>query len=304
MTKRTWISILWAIAYVVMLLSFKTSFLLLTISFLIIPVVALFVRENVKNFIMYYVAAVVLAYVLATPHGAFIVMTSLFLLPVSVVMGILYKKRSSARTVVTLGFLMLLGEMLLSLVIGALAGYNFVGEFRLMMQDYLKSAEDLMQGVVNFDLQMYLDLMTSILPMLLIVLAAFFALVTHGVGRWLMNLTGEKLPGMKPLRDWRMPRSFIFVYLIVVLMNLFMDPSSKSTLNMIVINLYPLLLIAFTIQAISFLFFIDHLKKWRRVLPILGIILLVLLPPVMVPYSFLGLLDTALPLRERFNKKN
>ncbi|WP_442602492.1 DUF2232 domain-containing protein [Paenibacillus sp. KN14-4R] len=304
MTKRTWISIVWAAVYVAMLLSFRTNFLLLTISFLIIPVIALFVREHVKKFIMYYVVSVVLAYVLAYPYGMFIVLTSLFLLPVSIVMGTLYKKRSSARTVVTLGFLMLLGEMLLSLVIGALTGHNFVGEFRLMMQDYLKSAEDLMQGVVNFDPKVYLDLMISMLPMLLILLAAFYALVTHGVGRWLMNLSGENLPGMKPIREWKMPKSFIWLYLLVVIMNLFMNPSSKSVMNTLVINLYPLLLIAFTIQAISFLAYIDYLKKWRRALPILGVVLLVFLPPIMLAYSFLGLMDTAFPLRERFNKKN
>jgi uncharacterized protein YybS (DUF2232 family) len=62
-------------------------------------------------------------------------------------------------------------------------------------------------------------------------------------------------------------------------------------------------MLALTLQALSFLFFIVHEHNKTKALPIMAIILLVLFFPLLsVVYSLIGAMDAAFPLRERFRK--
>ena len=65
---------------------------------------------------------------------------------------------------------------------------------------------------------------------------------------------------------------------------------------MILWNLIPLLTFAFAVQAISFLFYVVHVKNWNRALPLIGIALAFVMPGIV---SLLGVFDVAFDLRRR-----
>lgn len=303
MNRNHVLSFVWAGAYVLLMLASVTLFLPITLCLIMVPLVALVVRETPLRFLAYYVPATAIAFFLSGPAGGFLLLLSLFFLPTTLIMGTLYKKQKAAQTVITAGVLGLLGEMLLMLLIIYAMGENLIGQFRELMQAYFRSAQPLVQGVMpGVDEELYLDMLISSIPTLMIISAVFFAFVTHGVGRKLMSLTGTEVVRLKPIREWMLPKSFVWIYLVVLIGNLVIEPD-KSVVSMLIMNLYPLLLLAFSVQAISFLFYVSHVNNWGRTLPIVGIVVAIFLPFIFI-YSFLGLLDVAFPLREKFRKKN
>jgi len=100
----------------------------------------------------------------------------------------------------------------------------------------------------------------------------------------------------------------VLYYAITIVLDFFMDIRSDSALVTIVLNLYPLLTIAFVIQSLSFLSFVSYQKGWGKRLPIAAVAVMVVLYPV-IPgfvtlFSLLGLLDAVFPLRSRFTNKS
>jgi uncharacterized protein YybS (DUF2232 family) len=302
--KRSWQGLIWSAVTVVILLSFMTPFIVFTISFLMIPVLILYVKLSTRRFIIHYVISLLIVYVLSGWQGAFLIAVSLFFLPPVLVMGNLYKRKAPGRSVVTAGVVALLAESLLTLVISYAFGLNPIAKFKQFMNDYIVSMPVGLRDLLPKDHDWYIHVMVQVIPLDLIVFALFYSFVTHGVGRWLLNKSGEALPGLPPLREWKLPRTFVWIYLIAFVMDLFLDPSSNSLIATLLMNMLPLLVLSFSIQAISFFFYVAHANRWNRAFPIIALVVLVFIPPLMFIYSLLGVFDVAFPIRERFKKNN
>lgn len=305
MRNRSILSLIWTVAYILLLLSTTTALVPITICLLMVPLMALAVAETPIRLALHVIPAIAIAYLLSGGLGPVILIFALFFLPTGIVMGMLHRRHKPARTVITIGSVTLLGEMLLCLVIVTLSGYDLVGTFHNMAKSYLDTIQPLIEGVVSPESEkLFLDMMIGMIPTLLIISAVFWAFVTHGIGRVLMSLTGTEVSRLSPLREWMLPKSFVWIYLVVLVFNMFANPQSKSVLVTLGMNLYPLLLFAFGIQALSFFFYITYINNKGRLFPILSIVLLVFLPPAIFVYSFIGLFDVAFKLRDRFRKQN
>jgi uncharacterized protein YybS (DUF2232 family) len=302
--KRSWPFVIWSIVYTLLLLSLLTPFLIFTISFVMVPVMILYVKLDTKRFVLFYAACLAAVYLLTAWLGPILVSVSLFFLPPVIVMGNLYKKKAAAKTVLTSGTVTLLAESLLSLVIGYLFGLDPVSKFHRFMSDYVNALPGTFTQMLQLNKEQYVNLMVQVIPLDLILFAYFYAVVTHAVTRRILNRMGEALPGLKPLREWRMPKSFVWIYLAAFALDMWIDVSGNSMIATLLMNLLPLLVLAFTLQALSFMFYVAHANHRTKALPVMGIILLVLFFPVLILlYSLLGVLDAALPIRERFRKK-
>jgi uncharacterized protein YybS (DUF2232 family) len=242
-------------------------------------------------------------YALTAWIGPTLVSISLFFLPPVIVTGNLYKKKAPAKTVVTAGVVTILAEALLSLLIGYAFGLDPISKFQSFMTDYVGSLPDTLKGMMQIDGEDYVRLLVQVIPLDLILFSYYYAIVNHAVARRFLNRMGEELPGMKPLREWRLPKTFVWLYVLAFMLDLVLPAGDQSMVSTLLMNLLPLLLLAFTLQALSFLFFISHEQRRTKALPIIAIVLLVLLFPLLIfLYSLLGVLDAAVPLRERFRK--
>ncbi len=280
-----------------------TPFIIFTISFIMVPVLILYVTFNIRQFALYYAASLFIVFLLAGWQGAFLISVSLFFLPPVFVMGNFYKRKAAARSAITAGTVTLLGESLLSLVIAYAFGFNPITKFKNLMSDYVHSLPASLRELLPRDQDMYINLVMQGIPLYLILFSLFYVFFTHGFSRWLMKKTGNPLPGLPPIREWILPKSFVWIYLIAFVIDLFTVQTSNSLIATLLMNLLPLLVTAFAVQAISFLFFVAYVKKWNVALPIVGILVLVFLPPVLFIYSLLGVFDVAFPIRERLKKK-
>jgi uncharacterized protein YybS (DUF2232 family) len=253
---------------------------------------------------MYYIGSLLFVYLLSAWIGSVLLAVSFFFLPPVLVMGYLYKRKVSARAVITTATLTLWGESLLSLVIGYMVGINPIAKFKQYMMNSLNaSAPELRTFLLPKDQDLYINMMGQIIPVALIAFALFYVIVTHGISRWLLNKSGESIPGLRPMREWMLPKSFVWFYLIAFAADLFINPESTTLTAMLLLNLLSLLVPLFAIQAIGFLFYVSHTNQWNRAIPIIAIILLGILWPFLFVFSLLGVFDVAYPIRERFKKK-
>ncbi|MDF2960527.1 MAG: hypothetical protein K0S39_2262 [Paenibacillus sp.] len=298
----------WSLATVVLLLSVLLPVInMITFCLLMVPVLVQYVKLDTKRFLLYYglsLAAVYIATSLVFTGlvGVVLVAISLFFLPPVIQMGNLYKKRAPARTVLTVGVVTLLIEMLLSILVAYMFGLNLIAKMKQFMLESLGTLPDQLRSMLAMDEDTLVQLMSQMLPLYMIGFSLFLIAVTHWLARKLLNRTGESIPGFKPVREWMLPRSFVWYYVIALFMEFFVRDTSSIFFTLL-LNLLPLLTAAFAVQAIAFLFYVAHSKHWNRTLPIVGIIVLLIFPPAYFMFSLLGVFDVAFPIRERMTRK-
>ncbi|SFL97672.1 Uncharacterized conserved protein YybS, DUF2232 family [Paenibacillus sp. 1_12] len=296
----------WGLATVILMLSISVPFVSqITICFLMVPLLVQYVKLDTKRFLLFYMISLVVVYLVATLLIAgfvavMLIAVSIFFLPPVIQMGNQYKKGAPARNVVTAGTLTLLAEMLLSLVVCYAFGINLIEKMKLLMLESISIMPAYLQNAMVMDKDMLVQIASHMLPLYMIGISLFLVLVAHWASRKLLNRTGEHILGFKPLRDWMLHKSLVWYYMIGLFLEFFVKDTS-SILFTILINLLPMLSFLFAVQAISFLFFLAHFKRWNRVLPICGIIVSLLFAPFLL--SLLGVFDTAFPLRERVTRK-
>jgi len=226
--------------------------------------------------------------------------TGAFFLVPAAVTGHLYRRGANAKTAVVACFLTVLATLLLQM---ALAQAVFRFDPAAGIRDYLERTAaqlgsgdpSMMPGNWEEAVRDIAEGTMAVLPTLLWFAAFVLTVVNQYVGRRLAGWAGVSVPGLPPIRTWRLPRHLVLVYLIALIAALF---PLEGFLSGAVNNLLPLLRLAFTIQAIGFLFFIADAKRWPRVVPVLLSAPVLLFPP----FYLVGLLDTAFPLRKYFVK--
>lgn len=294
-------SIIWSGLYLLLLLSLIIPPVnAVTIHLLLVPLIVLYVILEPKWFAIHIIPLLIITFVLLGPFGAIFAGLTILVLVPAIVMGHLYKQKAAIRAVITGGIVALLGEMLLSLLIANLAGVNLRSFFAALVEDSLASLKMLMPepfaDVTAYDLA---GVMIQMLPLYMIVFSIYYIFINHWVSRFALVRMGFSIPGLKPLREWMLPKAVVWYYLAALVMDLFVSRETNSTLAMILANSIPLLMFLFSIQAISFFFFLAHAKGWSLLLPIVMIVPILLFSPL----SIIGVMDVAFPIRKAITKQ-
>lgn len=293
----------WSIVYLLLLLSLSTPLLIVTTLFMFIPAVVLFTALNTKQFILH-VLPVLLIVALISP--VYVLLAVYFLIP-ALVMGRWYKKRASAMSTILAGMFAILGEYLLILLLGTLLfDFDLSTYVNDMMQTALAPFTDLgtanpLMNELDFtkaDVHTLSYWTVQIIPMTLIMSSFLLSVITHSIVRPILNSMEYAVPKLKPAREWRLPRSFIWYYLIGVVITLLFGNAESGFMSMITANLLPLLRIVFKIQAIGFLFFLVYERKWSKAVALLLSIPVILFPGLWI----IGVIDLAMPLRQLITK--
>ncbi|GGJ31201.1 membrane protein [Paenibacillus hunanensis] len=300
--KLRWTSIAWSAAYLLLLLSLITSVRVIGMLFLIVPIVVLYSTLTLRQFIMHMIPVWLIALIFAGQAGLFLPILGLFFMIPGIVMGRMYKKFTPALRIIFAGGLTALVELLVLLLIATAVFHFSLGQY---VRDVIEIAITPLRAMadVNTDLS---DVLTpeyiiglsnytlTLIPSGLIIASFTMAIITHAISRPLLESMGYSVPRLKPARDWRLPRSLIWYYLIAVFLEIIARANITGVLAAIVLNFMPLVHLAFTIQTIGFVFFWASHRKWGSFLPFVLSIVVVLIPPLRI----IGILDLAFPLRE------
>ncbi|WP_106769609.1 DUF2232 domain-containing protein [Paenibacillus faecalis] len=303
--KQRWVTVVWSVIYLLLLLSLLTPFSIVTALLVIVPVAILFTALNTKSFILH-LAPVWLVVALISP--IYLILAAYFIIP-GIVMGYWYRKRAPAMRVLKYGIASILIEMLLLLVVGT-------AFFQIDLSEYVDqivqmTTSPLEQMGVDSGMtgqfvptQEHIDTFKErtmmMVPFAMIISSILMTAVTHALTRPILSSMGYSVPALKKAREWMLPRSLIWYYLIVWIIGMFSRGTDSGTLKMIVVNAMPLLQFCFMIQALGFFFFLTHEKKWHPIVPYLVAVPILFFPPMLI----IGLLDLAFPLRQSISKKN
>lgn len=296
-------TLLWTGMHILLLLSLVTPLGFVTTHFLLIPLLVAFVVSDVRKFAIVYAAMIGLLMLVLGGAGLLLALFSLFYLVPAALMGRQYRKGASPGVAVISGILGVIGAALLALVVFYAAGFNIADGFKAYLRSDAGTLE-LMTQILGSEeeLDLTIKLMVDMIPMMIITFAVYTTLLAHWLGRKILTRGGIEVGRLKPMKEWRLPRSLVFLYLIVLILELFVSVEPGSTLSVILINASPLLTYAFAFQAAGFLFFLADLRGWNRALPIASIVLMPV-PGLAQLFAWLGVLDVSFPIRERIAEK-
>lgn len=305
-------AMLWSLILAVLLLLLFSPLILLAISLVMIPVAYLFARLDTRRFILYYVLALLAVYAVTALFGASVfgtvaAMVSMFFLIPGIVMGHFYKKQAAARTVITGGTVAMLVQMLLLLLVATLSGTAVTDVMRDFIRSSLETIPAELKHMLPADLvDVVIEMMIQLLPVYLIGISLYYGVITHWLTRKALIRSGETVQGLKPAKEWMLPRSFVWYYLVALVLSFIFTEPNGSFIYMILLNVIPLLMFAFTIQALAFFFFVADARGWPKGAPVaiavVSGLLLPFIPGLMQLYTLLGLFDIAFPIRARMKK--
>ncbi len=301
MSTSTKSMLIWGVLYLLMLLTLITPLGLITINLMMIPLVLLFVLLDLKRFILLYAGIVLVLIVVLGGGGVILAFTSLFFLIPSVAMGYQYRKGVTSGTVVTTGIIALIVVMLLLLLFSSALGTNIADEFTKLLkadQNFMTMINSFVQDEDQIDT--FIEMMISMIPLMIIMIAAYYTMITHWIGRKLLSRVWQPVPKLKPMKEWMLPKSMVWYYLIVLLLDMVLVMNTGSVVTVIVLNSLPLLTYAFALQAVGFLFFVTDMKGWNRALPIAAMVLLLFAPSLL---AWVGVIDVAFALRKWVKEK-
>ncbi|WP_279401755.1 YybS family protein [Piscibacillus salipiscarius] len=156
------------------------------------------------------------------------------------------------------------------------------------------------------DLELYREqmyLMIYKIPSMIVIAGLAFAWITQWLGHKIINkMEGDKLK-FPPFREFSLPVSLIWYYFAGVIL-LLIFPSPEDSMFLVADNLTTLAGVLLALQGLSFIFFLVHVKKWPKVVPMIVVILFIIQPILLLyPLRILGIIDLGLQLRGRLTKK-
>lgn len=305
----------WSVLLFILLISSATWAGFLTLFLLLIPLLAIYLLTSYQQFAAW-VGGVFLVSLLLTGlgNGILMLLTLCCLISAAVIMGELYKRNQPAKVALTAGVIAILGSFTIGMVFLALFSS---ASLTSMLSDWLAISAltlptEMQDSLFNTDgnltwtdwAEQMAAAILRISPLLLLLLSVSITLIAHAAIRRIFLTFGEKLPALTPIKTWMLPRSMIWYYIVALITSVFIQPGPESILYTVSLNIVPMFMLLFTVQAIGFLFFLADYKEWNKWLPISAIVLLFIFPPMYQLFSLLGFLDVALPIRQRLTKSS
>ena len=293
-------SLIWSAVLLLLMLSMAVPLLnVISIMLMMVPYVVLYASLSRRSFAFHIAIVWVIASLLI---GWIAPLMGLFFIVPSIIMGHLIVKQSPPGRVLVSGVLSLLGIMLLELLL-----FNLIFDLSLIseMGNEIREMTNSLQSDGLLPVEWSADLTDSLvkmvtqsIPVVIITVSFVYAAVTQYISRAVLNRLDMRVPSMPKAYDWKLPRILVLYYLVALVLSMFIE-SDDSFLSVALLNLVPLLKLAFTIQTIGFFYFIAQQRSWSKVVPFIIAVVVLMLPPL----SLIGLLDTAFPIRKAFEKR-
>jgi uncharacterized protein YybS (DUF2232 family) len=293
-------------------------FTVLTLMTLYLPLIGAFLMVFLPlPFILYTVRHGIKAAVTLMAASIFItlIVGSLFALPLTltyalsgIVMGYFYQKRQTAGALIggTIAFLISFVVMYAASV--AFFQIDPIEEATGSMDETIDMAKSMMAAIgqeaneaaIN-QLEEQMKYIGYLIPSLLVSVSFIFAILSHAVTIPVLKRLKIQLVPLKPFREWKLPASIVWYYLIVSFL-FFLNLDTGSFLYIAAVNLLFVLQVLLVVQGFSFIFFYSHVKNYSKAIPVTAIILSLILPILMYLVRILGIIDLAFNLRGRVKK--
>jgi len=269
-----------------------------------IPLLFYTSRHGIKAGLIAFLAAFVL--MLLFTHIITAVSGLLFLIT-GLVMGYVLYLRKSAFAVLTAGSL----ATIIGLVAyyGALVSFFHIAPFKEIIDSaikFSKEAEKLSPSSAKEQWEMYREMfkmLPTLAPMILTIGGISFSFIIQLISAPILRRLGADFPKWPAFREWSVPRSLLWYYLISLGILLFGRLETNSTLYMVVLNVFEILELAMVLQGVTLIFYFFHERGTRITIPVILSIVGVIIPFTLYIIRILGIIDLGIGLRARIRKK-
>ncbi|WP_261131395.1 YybS family protein [Bacillus sp. Marseille-Q3570] len=300
LTEGAILASLYAVLFLITL--FIPVLSLFTIFLLSLPYAIYTVRHGLKKSLVFVLTTMVLTIILGTVTA---INVPILFGSVGVVMGHLYRKKTSAFGLLAGAALTYLANFILIYVVSILLlEINLIDTMKQSIEETIALTEKF-SGVMGGDaestiqqLRELVEIVPYLIPALFVILSVVFALASIFVTNLIMKRFKVDVPHWEPFRNWSFPKSIIWYYLATILLYM-TDPEQGSALYIVTMNLYIVLEIVLAIQGLAFIYFYFWVKKKGKTIPVLVTISLFIIPVGLHVVRILGIIDLGFDLRKR-----
>lgn len=217
------------------------------------------------------------------------------------VVGELYRREQPGLTVlIGAGLTYTINMLLVFLGLVFLLGENPMQMAADLTREQIEFAESAFDMPAESVAQMneMLNQLGYLAPLMIVGAGVFCALITLLISRLVLRRLGHEVNGLPPFREWQFPKSFLWYYLIVLILAMG-GFEQGTTMYAIVWNLFPLLEIILAVQGFGFIFFFCHHRGISKAVPILLVISAIIMSPLLFIIRILGIIDLGFDLRKR-----
>lgn len=288
---------------IVLLLTLYVPFLgLLIVWFLPLPFIIYVIRHSIKPGILLWFVALMVTFIVGGP--TLLPLTFLFGSG-GIVVGELYRRKKPGLAILLGGALTYISNLILFFVISILVfDIHPIVMLQEMMRQSIETAElalGQMGQEASQQLEAYyqfIDQMNMLAPLFFIFVGTSYALFIQLICGVVLKRLRFEIPMLPPFREWRFPKSFLWYYLIVLIVML-IGVQEGTTLFIALVNLFSILEFIMVIQGLSFIFYFCYIKGISRAIPIIAIIIIFIFPGGLHLVRILGIIDLGFDLRSR-----
>jgi uncharacterized protein YybS (DUF2232 family) len=269
-----------------------------------IPFILYTVLRGVKAGLFLFTGAVILTFAI----GQLLALPITMIFAISgIVIGTLIRKKKPAFAVLLGGSLSYITMLLMYYVLSILIfDFNIIESTKDMMLMSLKTAEDMLgQSDDTYLNMMYsaIELIEYVIPSALIFTGILAAFLTQVFATPIVKRFYNEVPQWKPFREWNFPKSFIWYYVIILIITLTVQLEVGTLVYIIVVNLQIMLEFIMLIQGFTFIYFLFHIKKWNKGLLYGLTIITILMFPLLSITRILGIIDLGFDLKSKLKNK-
>ncbi|MEO4055351.1 DUF2232 domain-containing protein [Solibacillus sp. CAU 1738] len=267
--------------------------------FALLPIAWFSAKYDRTTAIMVATIAVVITFFFG---GVMIIPFSLIFAAIGVAIGDALRTKKSKLFLLMSSSLTLLFTFVIQYIISLrLFEFDFIKDSMKLMRDSYEQALTLSEQLTGKQIvtQEYLNALFDMMEMALpasITLAVFaLAFILISVNLPILKRLGIEVPKFAAFKNMRLPRAILWYYLIVLIINLFVKPEIGTMLYVITLNFSFLLWVLFTLQGLSFIYFIIDEYMAPNFLKVLITLLAI---PLLSFVILLGIIDLGFNLRE------
>jgi uncharacterized protein YybS (DUF2232 family) len=297
-------AVLLALFAVLLLISLYIPLIGAISSFLLaVPFLIFTARHGWKQAVLFFIGSLFLTGLFGT----------IMLLPMTfafgssgIVIGQLYKQQKN-RYVVLLGGTVVfsVNVVLIFVITSVFANINMLNELQIALDQSLNTSQEMLrslgqspneQAVKQFEAA--LRTIPYLLPSILVMSGFVLAFITQWIAAPILRKIGYKVEKFPPLREFRLPKSILWYYLLVMILSFF-KMEQGSFLYIAVLNLATILQLLIVAQGYSLIFYYFHKKSFGKWLSILVVIITLSQPFLLQFIRILGIIDLGFDLRDQ-----
>ncbi|WP_155891556.1 YybS family protein [Heyndrickxia acidiproducens] len=140
------------------------------------------------------------------------------------------------------------------------------------------------------------------LPSFLLLFSFLAVFVLMAVNFPVAKRLGVPVPKWSPYREFRLPKSVLWYYVICLVLSMFIETDASSFLSKAVMNLLLIFEILVLMQGFSLINFYSYEKKWPKVFFVMAVIFAIIFSPLLYLVMILGIIDIGFDFRRYIRK--